>query len=172
MSETYLCHPQTELCFVGSGKCSTEQWSETQIQCELQHKSNRKIPQKYFRGSLVYLTERGLVMESRASVSMATCSDFKVERAVNPDENKRGSTYKHLLRLFTHTGKFVWNSVHTTISFHDIKMQNNERSNNNWNIKTMSFCSEPYKYDRSTSNTMNETQWSHGEAKAKDTKYK
>ncbi len=95
MSETYLCHPQTELCSVGSGKCSAEQWSETQIQCELQYKSKRKIRQMCIRGSPVYLTERGLVVESGAPVSMATCSDFKVERAVNPDENKRGSKYKH-----------------------------------------------------------------------------
>jgi len=43
---------------------------------------------------MAYLAESGFVMESRTSVSMATCSNFKVERAVDPVENKRGS--KHI----------------------------------------------------------------------------
>lgn len=45
-------------------------------------------------------------MESRASVSMATCSNFEVERAVNPVENERGSKYIHLV-LFVHTNMIV-----------------------------------------------------------------
>lgn len=70
----------------------------------------------------MYLTECGLVMESRASVSMATCSDFKVERAVNPIEKERGSKYKHMLASFG----FLFTRLYL---LNPIKIQNNARSN-------------------------------------------